>query len=406
MKILLFGRVGWFLFLLALPVTLNSTMLPPNSTMPPPQAKAEWTGITKIVATGDIHGAYDEFVALLQELRLIDQKLNWIGDKTHFVQTGDSIDRGVQDRKVSDLLMSLEKQAEKAGGRVHALLGNHEVMNIIGDLRYVTPESYAAYGNEKSEELREKTYARYVKFRAARASRNIPSQGFKPDQKFKDNWLAKHPPGYLEHRKAFSESGVYGRWLSSHNAVLKLNDTVFLHGGINETISRMGLREINERIRREIKTFYELRVVLLRNEVIEDYLDFEESFQQIAAEMKYLQAHGGSDDPQLVNALGQFLALETWLITNPAGPLWYRGYAQEPEETFKPILERIKTNLGVAQLVVGHTPSLAGITSRFSSNVFLIDTGMLRSYYKGRCAALIIEDGKFSPFYPQSGPCA
>ncbi len=401
MKILNPEALLILLFALSLPLPLNSA-----ASAPPLQAKPEWTGIAKVVAIGDIHGAYDEFVALLQELRLIDQSLNWIGGKTHFVQTGDSIDRGAHDRKVLDLLINLEKQAEKAGGRVHALLGNHEVMNIIGDLRYVTRETYAAYANEKSEELREKTYARHIKYLAARAARHLPPQKFTPDQKFKEDWLAKHPPGYLEHRKAFSETGVYGRWLSSHNAALKLNDTVFLHGGINETISQLGVREINERIRREIKTFYELRVVLIRNEILEDYLNFEESLQQLSAEIKYLQAKGGSDDPQLIKALGQFQALETWLITNPAGPLWYRGYAQEPEETFKPILDRIKTNLGVAHFVVGHTPVLTGITSRFGGDVFLIDTGMLRSYYKGRCAALVIEGGKFTPVYPQSGPCA
>ena len=390
-----------FLFILSLPAPLNSASTPPAL-----QAKAEWTGIAKIVAIGDIHGAYNEFVALLQELRLIDQNLNWVGDKTHFVQTGDSIDRGVQDRKVLDLLMELEKQAEKAGGRVHALLGNHEAMNIIGDLRYVTRETFAAYATEKSAELREKTYARYVKYLVTRAERKLPPQTFKPDQKFKEEWMAKHPPGYFEQRKAFSDTGVYGRWLSNHNAVLKLNDTVFLHGGINETISQMSLREINERLRREIRIFYERRSILVRSGVLEDYLDLDESLQQIAAEVKYLQAIGGSDDTELLKALRQLQTLDNWFITNPTGPLWYRGYAQEPEETFKSTLGRIKTNLGVAHFVVGHTPVLTGITSRFASDVFLIDTGMLRSYYQGRCAALVIEGGKFSPFYPKSGPCA
>ena len=165
MKIPISGRAGWFLALLLLPLTLKSSTLPL-------QAKAEWANVGKIVAVGDVHGAFDEFVAILQDVGLVDQQLNWAGGKTHFVQTGDSVDRGAQDRKVLDLLMELEKQAEKAGGRVHPLLGNHEVMNMIGDLRYVTRESFAAYATEKSEELRQKTYARYVKYRAVRAERN------------------------------------------------------------------------------------------------------------------------------------------------------------------------------------------------------------------------------------------
>lgn len=399
MKTLISGTVIWFLALLFWPLNLNSTTLPV-------QAKAEWDNVGKIVAVGDVHGALDEFVAILQDLGLVDQQLNWVGGKTHFVQTGDSIDRGAQDKKVLDLLMELEKQAEKAGGRVHPLLGNHEVMNMIGDLRYVAREVYAAFATQKSEELREKTYARYVKYRAARAERNIPKQTFMPAPNFKDEWMTAHPLGYLEHRRAFSESGSYGRWLSNRNAVLKLNDTVFLHGGINETISKLSIREINERIRRELKTFYEARGVLVRSGILEDYLDFEETMQQVALEVKYLQAKGGADDPTVLKALGEFQASGHWFITNPNAPLWYRGLAQEPEDVFQPIFDRIKTNLGVARFVLGHTPSLTGIARRFSDAVFLIDTGMLRKYYKGRCAALVIEDGKFSPVYPTKGACS
>ncbi len=399
MKTLISGRVVWFLFLLVLPVTLNSTTLPL-------QAKAEWADVGKIVAIGDVHGALDEFVAILQDMRLVDQQLNWVGGKTHFVQTGDSIDRGAQDRKVLDLLMELEKQAEKAGGRVHPLLGNHEVMNIIGDLRYVAREGYAAFATEKSEELREKTYARYLKYRAARAERNLPKQPFTPAPNFKDEWMTTHPPGYLEHRKAFSESGIYGRWLSNRNAVLKLNDTVFLHGGISEAVSKLSIREINERIRRELKTFFEARGVLVRSGILEDYLDFEETMQQVALELKYMQAKGGSADPAVLKALGELQASGNWFLTNQNAPLWYRGLAQEPEDVFQPSFDRIKANFGAARFVIGHTPSPTGITSRFAGNVFLIDTGMLRKYYKGRCAALVIEDGKFSPFYPTKGACS
>jgi hypothetical protein len=398
MKTLIFGSVCLFLWLLLRPASLPG--LPA-----PPQAKAEWTNVGKIVAVGDIHGAYEEFIAVLQELGLVDQQLNWAGGKTHFVQTGDSIDRGVADRKVLDLLMALEKQAEKAGGRVHPLLGNHEVMNIIGDLRYVARESFAAFANEKSEELREKTYARYLKYRAARAERQLPKQSFSPPPNFKEEWMTTHPPGYLEHRKAFSEAGLYGRWLGTRNALLKLNDTVFLHGGLSEAVGELSIREINERIRRELRTFYEARGVLVRSGILEDYLDFEETMQQVALEINYLRAKGGGDDPAVLKALGDFQASGNWFLTNPNAPLWYRGLAQEPEETLQPLVERLKANFGAARFVLGHTPSPPGITTRFSGAVVLIDTGLLRKYYKGRCAALVLENGQATPLYPMKGPC-
>ena len=399
MKNLLPKSVCWLVIVLLLPLPLKSRTVVW-------QAKAEWTEVSKIVAIGDIHGAYDEFVAILQELKLMDAQSNWIGGKTHLVQNGDTIDRGAADRKVLDLLMQLEKQAEKAGGRVHSLLGNHEVMNMMGDLRYVTGESFATYATDKSDELREKAYAKYVKYREARAKKMTPPQEFKADQKFKDEWMAKHPPGYLEQRKAFSESGMYGRWLLSRNAIIKLNDTVFLHGGLNETLSQTSIRDLNDRVRKELRNFFVARNVLVANGILDESLDSDEAMQQISIEINYQIKKGMAAEQSTLDSLNQFQSLSKWLITDPAGPLWYRGYAQEPEGTFKPVLEQIKKNLGAAHLVVGHTPALTGITGRFGEDVFLIDTGMLRRYYKGLCSALVIENGKFTPAYPKGGPCA
>ncbi len=100
----------------------------------------EWNNVPRIVAIGDIHGAYDNFVALLKNAGLVDDKLRWIGGKTHLVQTGDVLDRGPDSRKCMDLLIKLEQQAEQVGGQVHALIGNHEAMNVLGFLDYVSKE--------------------------------------------------------------------------------------------------------------------------------------------------------------------------------------------------------------------------------------------------------------------------
>src|SRR3954454_15567465 len=117
-------------------------------------AQGEWTGVERVVAVGDVHGDYTDFVSVLRAARLIDDKGKWIGGKAHLVQTGDVVDRGADLRKVLDLLMSLEKQAAKAGGQVHALIGNHEAMNLYGDLRYTTPGEFAAFRTGQSEEVR------------------------------------------------------------------------------------------------------------------------------------------------------------------------------------------------------------------------------------------------------------
>ncbi|MCW8846185.1 MAG: metallophosphoesterase, partial [Gammaproteobacteria bacterium] len=100
-------------------------------------ARAEtyrYAGVERLVAVGDAHGAYDRFSRLLLETGIVDENLQWTGGKTHFVDLGDFLDRGPGSRKIMDLLMRLQTQAEKSGGRVHVLLGNHELMNLTGDL--------------------------------------------------------------------------------------------------------------------------------------------------------------------------------------------------------------------------------------------------------------------------------
>ena len=114
-----------------------------------------FTGIDRIVAIGDIHGAYDRFVEILTASGLVDKQQRWIGGRTHLVQLGDVVDRGPDSAKALDLLKRLEKDAARAGGAVHPLLGNHEVMRVLGDLRFVSPGEYAAFVSSKSEEVRD-----------------------------------------------------------------------------------------------------------------------------------------------------------------------------------------------------------------------------------------------------------
>ena len=98
----------------------------------------EWNNAPRIVAIGDIHGAYDNFVALRKNAGLVDDKLRRIGGKTHVVQTGDVLDRGPDSRKCMDLIIKVEQQAERAGGQVPAVIGNHEAVNVLGFLTYVS----------------------------------------------------------------------------------------------------------------------------------------------------------------------------------------------------------------------------------------------------------------------------
>src|SRR5450759_1118045 len=192
--------------------------------------KDTWTGVERVIAIGDIHGDYKALTEVLRSAGVIDGKGHWTCGTTHLVQAGDILDRGRESRKVMDLLMSLEKEADKAGGGVHTLIGNHEAMNIYGDLRYVSPGEFAAFRTVDSAQLRGRFWDQYTG----------------PDAKKK--WEDEHPLGWFEHRAAFGPMGVYGKWLRSRNTIVKINDTIYVHGGISAKFLSMSLQQINEEV--------------------------------------------------------------------------------------------------------------------------------------------------------------
>ena len=118
----------------------------------------------RVVAFGDVPGAYTGWTTMLGELGVVEADLNWSGGTTHLVSLGDLIDRGPDSRKVVELLMKLDAQAEQAGGAVHMVLGNHEVMVMTGDLRYVSPAEFAAFSGDEIQADRDALYAEYRAF--------------------------------------------------------------------------------------------------------------------------------------------------------------------------------------------------------------------------------------------------
>ena len=299
-------------------------------------AEEVWTGVQRIVAIGDVHGDYQQFVALLREAGLIDQKNKWTGGKTHLVQTGDILDRGPQSRQVMELLMSLEKEARRAGGRVHALIGNHEAMNLYGDLRYVSPQEYEAFRDRNSEKIRDAFYQQHVE----QLKKSSPP-GELPEltESYRQVWESKQPLGFFEHRYALSDRGRYGKWILGHNAIIKINDTLFLHGGLSPKYAADSLAGINERVRDELEDFTTLA--------------------------------GG-------------------IVQDEEGPLWYRGLALAEEESLAAHVRRVLENYGARRIVVGHTVTEGAVIPRFGGKVVLIDAG-LSQFYGARRACLILE---------------
>ncbi len=209
----------------------------------------------RVVAVGDVHGAYDDFVALLEASDIIGADLGWAGGNTILVQTGDLMDRGSRVRAVLDLMMVLEAQAPGDGGRVISLLGNHEVSNLIGYLDYrSTPaetyrEIFASFADDKSEKRRRRALRRWDSW-LERYPNCAPQS--------EEEWLELHPPGFVEYFDALGPDGGYGRWLRSRDIAVRIDGAVFVHGGLSPELIELGidsLEEINRRIREELKQF-------------------------------------------------------------------------------------------------------------------------------------------------------
>jgi hypothetical protein len=235
---------------------------------------------------------------------------------------------------------------------VLALLGNHEVMNLLGDLRFVVPAEYESFTTPDSEERRERYFEESV--RQARAQAAAQGASLREDR-FRARLKKETPLGFLERQEAFSPEGTYGRWLRRRPVVARVNGIVFVHGGLTPEVAALGCRAINETVHRELTT------------------DVEQTRQA---------------------------PLES-LVAAENGPLWYRGLAREDETAFAPSVEQVLRTMGARAMVVAHTVTKTGrIQSRFGGRVLMIDAGMA-PHYGGHLAALEIDsDGRTSAVYP------
>jgi hypothetical protein len=354
----------------------------------------------RIVAIGDIHGAGEQFVALLRTAGLTDERDQWIGGRTHFIQTGDYLDRGDKIREILDLLMRLEGDATKAGGRADILMGNHEAMNLLYQFRDVSPQAYAAFADDRSEDRRRRAYDDYVSVMKKRKDAAPASQ---------DAWMAAHPPGFLEYLEAFAPRGRYGRWLRSRNVVVKDGGSIFMHAGIAPG-SAKSIDDVNRNVSQDIERWDQLRETLVRAELIEPFFTFDETVDAVNAEAGRIALALEAKEPpgdhvtrEFVGQLQAAAALSKSSLLDPEGPLWYRGLARLADSEEPQIVELLK-QLGADRFVTAHTPQLPGrIVPRFSNHVFLIDTGMLTSFFKGgRPSALEIQGRQITAIYPDA----
>jgi hypothetical protein len=291
-----------------------------------------WTGVGRIVAIGDLHGGYSQFVHLLQATELVNGDNTWIGGNAHLVQMGDVMDRGDRAKDIFDLIRRLEKEAEAAGGRVHMLIGNHEELNLIHrSLQYADFVSQKQFFDFLPQNIR-----------IAEEARNGGRLNWDQWKDIIDNeeFVAKaYYDGFRD---------TYGYWIAEHNVVIQINDTVFVHGGLTESYAAMGVQAVNDLYRSEIGPG-------LRGKDI--------------------------SRPRIV-----FQA---------DGPLWNRRLADTDESAeHHASIDRILGSLKAARIVVAHTPNnfhgREDEMKRYGGKIWVIDTGIGLG---GRVWAIVIENG-------------
>ena len=310
----------------------------------------------RIVAVGDLHGDFAAWRAIAADAGLVDRQGRWAGRDTVLVQTGDVVDRGPDGLKIIQDLMRLQGEAARARGKVLALVGNHEAMNMTGDLRYVSPADIATYATRRSEQVREATYA------ANKAAIEARYRGRDPllaSEAIKAAWIAATPLGSLERAAAWRPDGAIGRWVAGNPAMALVEGTLFLHGGISPAYVQTPIAEINRRVAEALK------------------------------------AQACAPDA---------------IINDPDGPLWYRGLAlgeaAQPEPAAAapatappPVEAQVDQALaayGAQRIVIGHTPVLSGVAILDGGKLVKIDTG-ISAVFGGKLGWLEIVDGRLTP---------
>ena len=337
--------------------------------------QVRWQDVERVVAFADVHGAYTELTTLLKKAGVVDADLRWAAGMTHVVSLGDLLDRGADSRKVMDLLMRLQQEAAAAGGRMHVVLGNHEAMNVLGDLRYVDAGEYAAYLPNEDAALR-------TSRREAFMARNPGTTAQDFERLF--------PPGYFGHRELLGATGRYGEWLLGLPAVIVINDTVYMHGGPSSRLQGMSLEQLDAAYRAALADYLDAEKTLSEAGLLFFEDDYGKRPELAAARLAAMTE--GPDSAALAAVVERFRAADDHPLLGPTGPNWYRGAAFCNECAEADVLDPYLRQTGVERLVIGHTVARNGTAvSRFDGRVIKLDAGMNHAVYKGRPAALIAD---------------
>jgi hypothetical protein len=358
--------------------------------------------VPRTVVLGEVQGAANTVSSLLQNLALIDDQGHWSGGDSVLIQTGDLIDGGENSRAAMDLFIRLQQEAPAAGGRVIVLMGNHEAMNILGELRDVNYMTYAAFAGTDAEARQKAYYDNFVAWSRERAA--ATGKAFEPDAAFTDDWFALHPPGWVEYVEAMRPDGLYGSWLRTLPVAVELDGVLFIHAGISPEMKGMTVEEINTRAADEIRRFDQDRDRMVAEGLCLPLCSARDMVDVIKQEVAYLNTLDPSqrtaDNPRITRAadlqhLGQW---GTWSILSDTGPLWFKGTSQWDEKQHAADMQEILAASGVERMVTGQSSGKERVISaRFDGRVLLTSVDLSDNPWDGggKPAALEIAGGVY-----------
>lgn len=261
--------------------------------------RAQLAPQSRVVAIGDIHADMGALRRALRAAGAIDDADAWIGGRLTVVQLGDLIGRSDEERQVLDFIFDLQPKALKAGGAFHALIGNHEVFGGRLDNQAVGPNPFPAWETV-------------------------------PGLDRHDPRLGVLPPYARARGAALMPGGPYARKLAAFPVVMKLGDTVFVHGGVVPRWARYGIDRINREVR------------------------------------QWLLGQGPEPD----SALG---------VDDGDRVMWTRQFSADVSDADCEVLDESLRILGARRMVVAHTVH-PQIMSACDERVWAIDVGMSRAY--------------------------
>jgi len=217
------------------------------------------TARERVVTIGDLHGDLEQTKRAFRACHLTDSKDKWIGGKTTVVQVGDQLDRGPDEVAVMYFLERVAEEAERSGGELVRILGNHETLNIAGRFRYAQREGCAdftrwrdrqkigmelkkmCFGSEKQMErrFRKKKQTNWCAYETGeKRHEKLPS------------WIREDDVHSINRWKAVCPGGEFTkRFFAGKNVAERVGSTLFVHAGVLEHHALYGLENINKDIR-------------------------------------------------------------------------------------------------------------------------------------------------------------